>query len=199
MLKPPQVPRHVRDAERAFSPTREALLKERSSPTGRWLLRTTPGFCKQTTIAGDCTFGSQGSWPLPRNLSTRWFDAAEYCIQLCLDCPKCAAISITLQHKDCSWYSECDTRSLSHHGMVADVRTANVRRRHRPRTCLSTQTRSKGRYQAFSIADLDCDERYASYVNCGGRRFLFTRREVEWRISNRADSHSPVLFDSSST
>ena len=158
---------------------------------GRWAKRSVPGFCNLTSQVGDCAFGTMGSWPIPETHTANWSAGTSWCLDMCSNCSNCAAISLSLQYKDCSWYSgtqsgACDisagSRALNHHKSVIDVRTAPVVRHQllKPITCTKPQT---GRQDLFGTAakihagDLDCDERYFSHVTCAGKQFLFSRRE----------------------
>ena len=174
MIAPDNLRAHLKRAERLFAPVRTQL-HNRSLHEERWLQRSIPGFCGLTTINGDCTFGSKGSWPLHGARGDNWSAAVQYGLGRCAHCARCDTISVTLQHRDVSWYSRCDLTNLSHHKHVHDIRTARYRRRERTRTCVEAPSRDA--WPVTTADELDCDERYMSIVRCGGRRYLFSRRE----------------------
>ena len=73
------------------------------------------GVCTDTTFnSGRCDVGEQGMWPLDpqewRALSERkaqWAAATQQCMQRCAACERCRFVSLSLRHKECSWFSEC--------------------------------------------------------------------------------------------
>ena len=157
-----------------FAPVRTQL-HNRSLHEECWLQRSVPGFCGLTTINGDCAFGSKRLVALARRARRQLERGGAVRPRRCAHCARCDTISVTLQHRDVSWYSRCDLTNLSHHKHVHDIRTARYRRRERTRTCVEAPSRDA--WPVTTADALDCDERYMSIVRCGGRRFLFSRRE----------------------
>ena len=82
-----------------------------------------PGYCERTSGPGDCAAGAKGSWELPQGSS--WANVSAACVARCRACPRCAAVSISLRHRDCSWFARCDTSRLFHD--VKSFFTARVR------------------------------------------------------------------------
>lgn len=68
-----------------------------------------PGFCQPTTHAGNCKRGNLGFWDLHQFSGIRTLDD---CISYCKRCPRCAVVSFSRAHHDCSWYSRCDLAEL---------------------------------------------------------------------------------------
>lgn len=62
------------------------------------------GYCSTTLYAGDCMLGDAGTMEGVPDLLT--------CRQRCLECPRCAVISWSLQRRDCSWYALCAINDL---------------------------------------------------------------------------------------
>lgn len=71
------------------------------------------GYCARTSsdAPSDCNAGSLGSWDVPK-ATTSWDDASAACTARCRACSRCAVISLSLKHRDCSWYAWCNTSRL---------------------------------------------------------------------------------------
>eukprot|EP00908_Phaeocystis_cordata_P013921 Transcript_25033.p1 GENE.Transcript_25033~~Transcript_25033.p1 ORF type:complete len:524 (-),score=-13.43 Transcript_25033:126-1562(-) len=97
------------------------------------------GCCGETSVgvAGDCTNGDRGAWPLglsassaafswlpPRTAPRPWREkqarenqsrAVSQCVVRCQSCRNCAFVSISVRHNACLWFGEaaCDLNHLS--------------------------------------------------------------------------------------
>ena len=60
------------------------------------------GYCAVTSDAGDCTRGDKGSF----RMGGGQLDVSA-CIDACLHCARCAWVSISYKHQDCSWFTHC--------------------------------------------------------------------------------------------
>ena len=70
------------------------------------------GFCEQTWRFSDCESGSLGSWALPAQV---WLDARRAkieCVQACLSCKRCSAVSVSVRRRECSWFRACNFSQL---------------------------------------------------------------------------------------
>ena len=67
------------------------------------------GHCGMTTEGsfGDCGSGDRGAFGLAEIEALLWSTAISRCVQLCAACARCRFASISIDNKDCSWYSEC--------------------------------------------------------------------------------------------
>jgi hypothetical protein len=77
-----------------------------------WLSAADDGFCDVTQSRGDCRTGSKGSSRLSFSNSTSWPVAVAACLDVCSACARCNYISVSLAHRDCSWFRPCDTEQL---------------------------------------------------------------------------------------
>lgn len=98
-----------------------------------WLARSAEGFCGFTEADTGCQEGSSsGSWTLPAYLWNQgpegWSRAVFWCLRHCARCDSCRHISVSIQHRDCSWFREC--RVLQHNisGLRAYFRSAKFER-----------------------------------------------------------------------
>lgn len=80
-----------------------------------WLASTGDGYCAATSPhPANCATDSKGSFKLKLKGSSaeseehNWILAASYCLSLCAACQNCRHITVSLQHRDCSWYRECN-------------------------------------------------------------------------------------------
>ena len=74
----------------------------------KWLARAQPGHCGTTAYGeGSCTSGSRGSWKLSALGTETWVSAAAECLEHCAQCARCHVISVSVRHRDCSWYAAC--------------------------------------------------------------------------------------------
>ena len=66
------------------------------------------GFCDQTWSFSDCDGGLLGSWALrPRAWASDARHAQLECVRACLGCARCAAVSVSLPRRECSWFARC--------------------------------------------------------------------------------------------
>ncbi|KAL3892548.1 MAG: hypothetical protein SGPRY_015026, partial [Prymnesium sp.] len=81
-----------------------------------WLGAAAAGYCRAAPLAapGSCSHGHAGSHPLRSSLARTWPLAARACVSLCLSCPRCTHVSISLIKKDCSWFHSCPPNSRLH-------------------------------------------------------------------------------------
>ena len=95
--------------------------------TRAWLAAARPGFCGETEpdVRGDCRADAYGSWGLRRADAVNWRMAAKACVPLCMACANCRYVTISLAHRDCSWFSECSLGRLPSY--VSGFRSAQVR------------------------------------------------------------------------
>ncbi len=83
-----------------------------------WLSAARPGYCGKTDdgVLGDCDIGDKGSFPGLHFGSGRAAaskrSVARQCLHQCAKCARCAYITLSVQFKDCSWFSECDLSRL---------------------------------------------------------------------------------------
>jgi hypothetical protein len=57
--------------------------------------------------------GSKGVMDLPLSVYKEgWHAAASACLASCVACPRCAHISLSLNHRDCSWFDESSCQLL---------------------------------------------------------------------------------------
>ena len=80
------------------------------TPEVRWLSATRPGHCGTTTTAdtgANCEVASRGRWDLPPDRVSTWHVAAATCIEMCSGCRQCRYLSLSIRHRDCSWYAQC--------------------------------------------------------------------------------------------
>lgn len=85
----------------------------RRRPEVKWLSTAVVGQCGFTDQGNnDCNKGDRGSYELPYFNGTRgsWKTAVRYCIKQCAACGRCNVISVSVVHRDCSWYYFCDLR-----------------------------------------------------------------------------------------
>ena len=73
-----------------------------------------PGYCGETSGAGDCNSSNVGSWKLTSQQSTDWSAAARACTTRCERCARCRYVSFSLRWRDCSWFSDCTLGRLQH-------------------------------------------------------------------------------------
>ena len=132
-----------------------------------------------------------------------WRTAVRVCMQRCLKCDRCRFISVSLKYGDCSWFSSC---SLDHLSTVtawttsASFVTAQVAPAQNALCPRSQHSARKGALAArprvettpMQLPGLRCDERYMSLVQCGGRSFLFARRD-ERPPPNKPNQWTTVL------
>jgi hypothetical protein len=75
-----------------------------------WLGSASPGVCGTTENGdrGDCEAGHMG-WLgyLTASESLTWETAVAACLSKCGGCARCQHISVSLEHRDCSWYNKC--------------------------------------------------------------------------------------------
>ena len=85
-----------------------------------WLRRAQDGSCGQTQdgTEGSCAFGMQGAFGLNSSPTSglnsphdAWAAAIKHCLERCRRCERCRYISVSLLHRDCSWFAACDLRS----------------------------------------------------------------------------------------
>ena len=71
-----------------------------------------PGYCSLTEREGNCSTDWSGFWKAGRNSGIRTLDD---CVAKCRQCPRCSAVSLSLQsrlYSECSWYSACALSDL---------------------------------------------------------------------------------------
>ena len=78
-----------------------------------WLRRAEGGFCSPTNGAGDCEHGEKGSIALDASEVTSWPHAVNVCRRLLLSCRRARYMTISLAHRDCSWYYACPSPTPS--------------------------------------------------------------------------------------
>lgn len=87
-------------------------------------VRGRPGHCGATerSSPGIC-LNERGSWELSKMQSASWNAAKAACLEMCSSCvgARCKVVSVSLQHRDCSWFSSCDRFT-----MFSDFRTFNL-------------------------------------------------------------------------
>ena len=94
------------------------------------LTRPTKGHCGVTAPMDASEYdphccGSKGSWPLPKWMRMNSKAAKGWCVSRCEMCTRCAHISLSERHGDCSWYADCDTAALTR---FSDFHTYTIRR-----------------------------------------------------------------------
>jgi hypothetical protein len=98
-----------------------------------WVASAEHGFCGVTEDAGDCSKTSMGSYGMDEMETTTWAHAAFVCRRLLLSCANAKFMSVSLVHKDCSWYSTCrvaaSAAAAAERGLtVADFRSGPIER-----------------------------------------------------------------------
>ena len=71
------------------------------------------GYCGVTHqgLPGNCTAADQsGSWTM-RSERNHW-RLRSACLRRCMQCQRCAYVSLSLQEGDCSWYAACNLSAL---------------------------------------------------------------------------------------
>ena len=67
------------------------------------------GLCDTTPDdPGDCTGGSKGSFRISDQAAGAFEAAMRECTARCRACARCTFVSLSLQHRDCSWYHACE-------------------------------------------------------------------------------------------
>ena len=75
-----------------------------------WLRASRSGHCGATdSNRGDCVSGNFGNLGLSAFEASNWTMAVSACLARCATCARCRHISVSLQHRDCSWYAQCET------------------------------------------------------------------------------------------
>ena len=70
-----------------------------------------PGFCRATPSAkGDCARGEMGSVALHALTRQR---GMQQCAAFCRQCARCRFVSLSVRHRDCSWFYACDVQQLA--------------------------------------------------------------------------------------
>ena len=84
------------------------------------------GHCGATRYGGSCQGGSSGAWPLLQTDDLKV--ASEECLRKCSRCARCRYISVSAEHKDCSWYASCDMSRLDRRtgGFVSFAANATI-------------------------------------------------------------------------
>ena len=127
----------------------------------------------------------------PRGCLAVWTHAVQACGAKCLGCSRCTAVSVSLLHMECRWYARCSLEHLIDATNPLAYRTGWMRNpaytcsapsspppsASLPRPPRSSRSSSIDVWR-LRAPDVRCDERYVSEVTCGGRRFLFSRRDV---------------------
>jgi hypothetical protein len=94
----------------------EAPERDAASPRAReWHARARRGYCAVTTGEADCGTGQQGvlAPAVPDALYIAgWNAAASACLAACDACARCRYVSVSLKHRDCSWFHSCDLDAL---------------------------------------------------------------------------------------
>jgi hypothetical protein len=124
-----------------------------ASVVDSWLGVARDGFCAVTGIgakdsacsSGPChpELGCKGTFNLPARATSSWPKAARACLRWCRLCGRCNYISVSLKHRDCSWFESCNTEML--HTNVPGFRTAVVMNANSSR--VSRHVRRKGLLQ----------------------------------------------------
>ena len=100
----------VGNQQQVLTIARKDPIMTSSAPT--W----SPGYCNitQTNLFTSCWFGSRGAIGLSEaEVSGGWERASAACVHRCLQCSRCAFVSMSLQFNDCSWYAACDLSRLN--------------------------------------------------------------------------------------
>lgn len=83
----------------------------------QWLSHSANGYCAVSLAGGDCECGEKGSWSIPHQSAQSWPAAVAFCAGKCATCARCAHMSVSLVHRDCSWFTSCN-----HDGLLRDVK-----------------------------------------------------------------------------
>ena len=111
-------------AERVASPSPDAIAstheagRDGGSRAAAWLKTSEHGYCGTTDEGGDCQAGSKGSFGLPESAGRSWQAAASHCLRRCESCARCAFITVSLYHSDCSWYESCPSTKGDEEGLL---------------------------------------------------------------------------------
>ena len=78
-----------------------------------------PGYCGKTnsSVLGDCEEGESGDLKTAMRLKggavwSSWHTLAKACLKACSGCAGCRYVTMSLRHRDCSWYRVCQFDSL---------------------------------------------------------------------------------------
>lgn len=137
------------------------------------------GYCGATELGGDCTTDSTGAWALSRAQAASWDSAWDACSELCRSCQRCKFMSVSLQHRDCSWFYDCDLAQLSN--AVRSFRSrvapaANAYRRPNASALLFT-----GGASGTTLRPLQTSMRNGEGLLCGKRAALLVSGTVKGR------------------
>ena len=75
-----------------------------------WLGNSSAGHCGYTSLeaSNDCEADPQGAFLLSAEDCVSWSKAVDACLVLCAKCAGCHHISVSLKHRDYSWYRTCE-------------------------------------------------------------------------------------------
>ena len=95
---------------RSQRPTAQEAIAARERIRTPSLVDPSMGYCAttatvdyQSSLRRGCQLGSSGSWSAREN----GVNSLGECAALCQRCPRCAWVSFSLAHDDCSWYHNC--------------------------------------------------------------------------------------------
>jgi hypothetical protein len=86
-----------------------------------WLASARRGFCEATTYApeADCRADLLGAWQMPPAVAAKRALAAEWCLGRCARCSRCRFVSLSVDRRDCSWFSSCEELRTDVAGFVS--------------------------------------------------------------------------------
>ena len=156
-----------------------------------WLRDSHHGICNATNPylffqpQASCLFGERGAWGLNQREAQRWETAVAACQCRCRACRRCQYISVSPSERRCAWYHQCHLdrllerrRYAARSALVPKVvveQGADDAAMHATRDVASEP---RAREQLRLLPPLECSERYISLVGCGGRWWLFSRRNL---------------------
>ena len=104
-----------RSVNSTSAPTAVIKSWRRDDAALHWLSSSLPGFCGKTEYHVDGRCAQSGARRLTANETTDWLVAMEACATSCQRrCgSRCAYISVSLTHADCSYFQACELSHLS--------------------------------------------------------------------------------------
>ena len=97
-----------------------------NTSAAHWLRHAKPGYCSETStgVCGVCGGGEKGQLGELPKTATTWEAAVALCLEWCRGCARCQHITVSLEFRDCSWYSHSACATL--HTAPAGFRSARV-------------------------------------------------------------------------
>ena len=89
---------------------------------GGWLRSSMPGACHVfPDQIGDCNFGDSGRFSLFGPHLDSMEAAISGCLPECAACPRCRFLSVSLTHRSCAWFHQCNADHYRQDGQYGGV------------------------------------------------------------------------------